>query len=191
MGDRTMTEKPDGFEMLKREHRFVEELLGRLQELAERMRSGERVAPGTVRLGVGLLDAYLHRIHMRQFDHELWPIARGVTRPECGGTLAQIRGDHERLRGSAQEILELTSRWAMGDAGAEAEVAQRLAALVAFDGAINTLEERQPFTCLPTALPAGERERLGAAFAGHTGAKGAVEARISRYLRLSEFTPNA
>lgn len=181
-----MIEHHDGFEMLKREHRFVEGLLGRLLELSERMRAGERVSPGTVRLGVGLLDAYLHRVHMRQFDHDLWPYAQAAARPECGATLTLIRQNHDRLRRSAQQILTLTSRWAQGDTAAPAEIARGLMTLVASDYATNEFEERQPFSCLSTSLPRHARERIRAAFSGHAESKAAVEARIDRYLRLSE-----
>ena len=174
----------EGIEMLRQEHRFVAELLGRLGEVAERIHAGEPVSPGTVRLGVGLLDAYLHRVHMHQFDRELWPYARVMAPADCDDTLERIQKEHERLRSSARELLALTSRWALGDVASQEEVARRLSILVAADHAINELEERHPFRCLATTLTAADRATIRTTFSGHARTKRALEGRIERYLRL-------
>lgn len=179
--------EPDAFEMLKREHNVVEDLLDRLRELGERMLTGERLSPGTVRLGVGLLDAYLHGVHMRQFDVELRPEAKAAAGPECRGSFELTRENHAKIRGTARRVLELTTRWAEGDAEAQDRVAHELMDLAAADEATNTFEERYPFACMESALPLPTRARVGNLFAGHSGTKGALEANIVRFLSASRI----
>jgi hypothetical protein len=177
----------DAFQMLKREHKIVDDLLDRLRELGERMLTGERVSPGTVRLGVGLLDAYLHRVHMRQFDFELWPDAQAVAGPECAVPLESARLNHIKIRRSTQRLLELTSRWANGDIDAQERVARELLDLAAADAAVNQFEEKYPLACLESALPSTAKARVGSQFAGHSGTKGAVEANIVRFLNATRI----
>ena len=172
-------------EMLVQEHREVDGLLGRLMELGERIRSGDRVSPGTVRLGVGLLDAYLHRVHARQFDVELWPEALAAAPASCQIPLERVQDVHATMRQSAREILELTTRWARGDASMQERVAQRLIDLVAIDVYANRFEERQPFPCLATVLSPTVRTRLSAQFVGHRGTKRVLETNIARFLEGS------
>ena len=181
-----MTTVQDGLEMLVSEHRFVEGLLARLEGLAEKVAAGEAVSPRDVRVGVGLLDAYLHRVHMRQFDVDLWPDAKGVARPECHVSLEHVREAHNRMRHSAHAILELASRWAKGEEAVRAELSRGLRALVASDLATNEFEELRPFACLSSALSATAREKVGEMFASHAGAKHALEANIDRYLQKSD-----
>jgi hypothetical protein len=177
----------DALQMLREEHRIVEDLLDRLRELGERMLTGERVSPGTVRLGVGLLDAYLHRVHMRQFDVELWPEATAVAGPECGGTLEYVRDHHVEVRRSAHSLLELASRWAEGDIAAQDRVARGLLDLAAGDAALNRFEEQHPFVCLETSLPRPARLQVGKGFLEHAGTKGALETNIGRFLNASRI----
>ncbi len=78
-----MSHQDGALEELHREHEIAERLLERLAEIGERIKSGERVDPKAVRFGVGLLDAYLHRVHAFQEDRELLPEARHVAMPQC------------------------------------------------------------------------------------------------------------
>jgi len=181
-----MSPQLTAFEMLRREHRVIENLLDRLRELGERMLTGERVSPGTVRLGVGLLDAYLHRVHMHQFDVELWPEARGIADPECTVSLGVTRDNHTMVRQSARRLIELTSRWANGDAYAQDQVARGLLDLAAMDEATNVFEERHPFVCLASAMPQATQAHVGRLFEEHAGTKVALEANITRFLRASQ-----
>jgi len=182
-----MNSEQDAFEILKREHKIVEDLLGRLRELGERMLTGERVSPGAVRLGVGLLDAYLHRVHMRQFDVELWPEAEAVAGPECVASLEFTRDSHAKVRRSARRLLELTSQWAKGDTAAQGKVARGLLDLAAVDEATNVFEEQHPFVCLESSMPRFTQARVGSLFAGHAGTKGALETNITRFLNASRM----
>ncbi len=180
-----MMSEPDAFAALRREHAFVEDLLGRLVELGERIRDGERVSPGTVRLGVGLLDAYLHRVHAHQFDRDLWPEAKAVAGRECNAPLETVRANHAQLRRSSQEILGLISQWMAGDPEAQNRVARRLIELAAADEAENVFEEQHPFTCLETNLAPAAQHRVGTLLTGHARTKVALESKITRYLHLS------
>ena len=71
-----MSHPAGALEELHREHELAERLLERLAEIGERVKSGERADPKAVRFGLGLLDAYLHRVHAYQEDRELLPEAR-------------------------------------------------------------------------------------------------------------------
>lgn len=180
-----MSTRMYAMDTLRREHRVASGLLGRLKEIGERMRKGDPVSPRSVRFGVGLLDAYLHRVHARQFDVELWPEAFSAAGPDCRPLLGVIRFRHLEMRGSVREILALISRWARGDAGAREQIAEALIGLAASDSAANRFEEQYPFPCLVASLPEATRARLASQFAEHLGTKGALEVNISRFLETS------
>lgn len=177
-----MSQAQDVFETLRREHAVAGGLLGRMEELAERIQAGTPVSPTTVRRGVGLLDAYLHRVHVRQFDVDLWPEFLAAAHPECVGALRQIRAEHERMRLRAQELLGQSQRWASGDPGAAEEVARGLVRLVEHDTDVNRFEERHPFACLAAVLPKESLFQAGTVLDGHAGTKKALEANIGRFL---------
>lgn len=185
-----MSLPPSPLNVLEREHRVIGTLLARLMDLGERIRADERVSPGTVRLGVGLLDAYLHRVHARQFDAELWPAAVSVAPTGCHTALRTVVDNHTRMRQSAREILELTGRWAKGEASAQKLVAWKLIGLASADHAANEFEEQHPFSCLATTLPPQAQERVYAQFVAHSGTKRALEANISRFLEASRDLPS-
>lgn len=186
-----MASEPDALGILRDEHTFIEGLLDRLVELAERILAGDRISPGTVRLGVGLLDAYLHRVHALQFDRELWRDAKAVAGGDCTIPLESVRANHARLRQSAREILGLVSRWAGGEPGAQDRVARRLFELASADEAENVFEERHPLACLETVLPRQARSRLGTRFEDHARTKAALADHITRYLHATSGTGTA
>lgn len=172
----------NALETLRHEHEVAHELLSRLKRMGEEIRDGVAVAPRDVRFGVGLLDAYLHRVHARQFDVELWPEAAHVAPSECRVPLEMVRTRHAQMRETAQSVLRLTRRWMDGDATVAEDVAEGLLRLARADEAMNGFEESHPFPCLSTAMPSGTHERLRATFAGHRGTKSALEANITRFL---------
>lgn len=173
------------WETLRQEHEIVADLLIRLREMGERMRTGERVSPRRVQLGLGLLDAYLHRVHMRQFDIELWPEANAIAGPECAGPLELTRERHLEARRTAHRLLGLTSRWAQGDRTVQFGIAQGLQDLAEADEATNRFEEHHPFVCLSSSLPPASQARLRDRFDGHAGTKGVLEANIARFLEAT------
>lgn len=180
-----MTNEPRELEMLRREHRIATNLLDRIAELGRRIDADDPVPPSTVRLGVGLLDAYLHRVHTRQFDLDLAPVAREVIGPECREALQRIRDEHISMRNAAREVLELTDRWARGDPRARDQIPPRLVSMAASDRATNADEEHHPFLCLPAAVPVHGWDRIRVLFDGHAKTKAAVEAHIQRFLASS------
>lgn len=177
-----MAAEREALRMLREEHRFVDQLLERLAEIGRQIQAGTAVSPKSVRFGVGLLDAYLHRVHARQFDVEMWPAANSVAGPECRAPLDLVRSTHTRLRESVRGLLDLAARWAGGDKEAGARLAEGMIRLAATDDATNRFEESHPFVCLGSALSAGTDRRLAAAFRDHSGTKGALEANIRRFL---------
>jgi hemerythrin-like domain-containing protein len=172
-------------QQLEREHRTAERLVNRLAELGERLRGGEWVAPGTVRLGVGLLESYLHRVHANQFDRELWPRVETLVGPGCQSAIARVRDGHEAMRASARLLLDATARWSGGDGSAQEEVARRLTELAAADRVANEFEENHPFVCLRSHLPLAVRADIGRRFDEHSGTKSALQGHIERFLTLS------
>lgn len=126
--------KPAGaLEELHREHEVAGRLLERLAELGDRIKSGERVDAEAVRFGVGLLDAYLHRVHAPQMDRELRPEAQGVAMPGCFEHLDRMRTNHEEMRDRARELLALIGRWASGDEFRRGAVGDKLIDLAGRD----------------------------------------------------------
>jgi hypothetical protein len=180
-----MSDKVEVLKTLQREHQVAEELAERIRELGVRLKEGEPIPPRTLRMGVGLLDAYLHRVHTLQFDRELWAEAQRFTDPDCLGVLDATREDHLQMRRSARALLERISHWTPGDRVADWGIAQDLIRLASADENVNRFEEQQPFVCLRSTLPEAVRGRLGEQLEGHRGTKGALERNIARFLRAS------
>lgn len=175
--------KPAGaLKELHREHEVAERLLERLVELGDRVKSGERVDAKAVRFGVGLLDAYLHRVHASQMDRELRPEAQGVAMPGCLEQLDRMRTNHEQMRARAQELLALIGRWASGDESCRGAVGDKLIDLASRDHDAATYEEAYPLICLESALPEDAENRLSNRFSDHAGTRAALEANIERFL---------
>src|SRR5208283_5178981 len=117
----------EAMEELHREHAVAERLLERLMEFGERIKSGERVDAKTVRFGVGLLEAYVHRVHAFQMeDRELRPEAQGVAALTLVDHLDRMGTNHEGMSRRTQELLHLIGRWASGDESCRAAIGDGL-----------------------------------------------------------------
>ncbi len=177
-----MSKADEAMEELHREHEVAERLLERLVEIGERIRTGERVDPKAVRFGVGLLDAYLHRVHAYQEDRELLPEARQVAMPHCFAYLEGMGPLHEEMRRRARELLEMISRWASGDESSRSAIGDGLVNLASLDHDIAGGEGTHPLLCLEGALPEAASQRLSSRFSDHAGTRAALEANIQKFL---------
>ena len=169
-------------EELNREHAVIEPLLERLVEVGERIKIGGAVEPRTVLLGVGLLEAYLHRVHANQLDRELTPEARTVAMPGCFVHLDQMHTNHQAMRRHAQELLVEIRQWSAGDESRRTPVGDRLIDLASEDHSAANFEETYPLMCLETVLPEESDRQLAARFDRHAGTRGALEANVARFL---------
>ena len=175
--------QPDGaLEELHREHEVAERLLERLVEIGERIESGKQVDPKAVRFGVGLLDAYLHRVHAIQEDRELLPEARSVAMPQCFAYLEGMGPLHEEMRQRARELLDMISQWALGNESSRSAIADGLVDLASLDHDIAGDETTHPLMCLEGALPEAASRRLSSRFSDHAGTRAALEANIEKFL---------
>ena len=177
-----MTSSIGALDELSREHEVVQPLLERLVEVGERLRSGEPLEPRTVRTGVGLLEAYLHRVHANQLDHELVPAARAVAMPGCFDHLDRMGVNHQDMQRRAQQLLGRLRQWARGDDGLREEIARGLIELASEDHSAAEFEETYPLMCLQTVLPPETDRELAERFERHAGTRGALEANIARFL---------
>jgi hypothetical protein len=184
--------QPEGaLEELHREHEVAERLLERLVELGERIKQGDRMEAKTVRFGVGLLEAYLHRVHALQMDRELRPEAQVVAMPGCFEHLDRMGANHNEMRRQAKELLDLIRRWDSGDESCRGAIGDRLIDLASMDHDVASYEETYPLMCLETALPEEAARRLSSRFADHAGTRTALETNVERFLMYTGLTPTA
>ena len=180
-----MGPEPEAIGTLQREHEFIEDRSNRLFELGEGIQSGAPVSSGAARIGVGLLDSCLHRVHAHQFDWELWPDAKAVPPPECTISLDRVRANHAQPRQSARALLGVVDRWSAGDPGARELVAEPWTGLAGADRAEPGLEEKHPLACLTSvtsAFPAPVPRELRGELDDRAGTGRAPEASTARYL---------
>jgi hemerythrin-like domain-containing protein len=174
---------PDGaLEELHQEHEVAGRLLERLMEIGEQIQEGYWVDAKTVRFGVGLLEAYLHRVHASQEDRELRTEVQRMPARDCCEHVNRMRADHEEMRQRAWELLELTRRWTSGDESCRSAVGDGLIELASKDHEVAAYEERHALTCLKTALPEDANHRLSDRFADHAGTRAALERNVERFL---------
>lgn len=181
-----MSQAEGALEELHREHEVAERLLERLVEVGERVKAGEQIDPKTLRFGVGLLEAYLHRVHASQMDLELRPEARKVAMPSCFERLDRMGTNHEEMRRRAKKLLDLIQHWDTGDVSSRGEIGDQLVALASLDHDVATYEETYPLMCLETALPEEAASRLSGRFADHAGTRTALERNVERFLAYTE-----
>jgi hemerythrin-like domain-containing protein len=181
-----MSQAEGALEELHREHEVAERLLERLVEVGERVKEGEQIDPKTLRFGVGLLEAYLHRVHASQMDLELRPEAWKVAMPGCFEHLDRMHANHVEMRRRAKELLDLIRRWDAGDVSSRGTIGDRLIALASLDHDAAAYEETYPLMCLETVLPEDASSRLSSRFADHAGTRTALERNVERFLTYTD-----
>ncbi len=143
----------------------------------------------SVRFGVGLLEAYVHRVHAFQMeDRELRSETQGVATPTLIEHLDQMVTNHEEMSRRTQELLQLIARWASGDEACRTAVGDGLIDLESMDHDAVTFEETHPLMTLESALSEDADHRLSDRFADHAGTRGALEANIERFLSKTAAT---
>jgi len=173
----------EAMEELHREHAVAERLLERLMEFGERIKSGERVDAKTVRFGVGLLEAYVHRVHAFQMeDRELRPEAQGVAALTLVDHLDRMGTNHEGMSRRTQELLHLIGRWASGDESCRAAIGDGLIDIARMDHDAVTYEETHALMSLESTLSQDANHRLSTRFAAHAGTRTVLEANVARFL---------
>ncbi len=169
-------------EQLSQEHDFIQPLLERLVDIGARIRVGGSVPPRTAFIGVALLDAYLHRVHISEEDKELRLEAEAVALPRCTTNLGGMTTNHREMCRRTQETLTDIRRWASGNEEVRPRVGNGIMELVSKDYEAVRYEETYALSCLQTELPQVANERLAARFADHAGTRNALEVRIGRFL---------
>ena len=167
---------------LRTEHEFVQPLLERLVELGNRTAAGESVEPKTMLIGVALLDAYLHRVHVSQEDRELMPEAEEVAMPACTVHLGDMKTNHSEMCDHAQRVIRDIRRWAAGEKSISFHVGKEVVELASKDYDAMQFEDTFALNCLQAELPETASQRLAARLAEHEGTRRALEGRIRRFL---------
>src|SRR5487761_103142 len=116
-------EVQDPLEELQRENEVAENLLLRILEEAEFLKSGTDVPPGRIAEELRLLDQYL-AVHMQRLDQILQPEARVVAMPGCFPHLDKILQDREEVKGRAREAREALETYEQGSEEARARLAE-------------------------------------------------------------------
>jgi hypothetical protein len=167
---------------LSQEHEFVQPLLERLVVLGNRISSGQPVQPKTALIGVALLDAYLHRVHVGQEEKDLGAEADQVAGRTCSVHLGNMRTNHREMCRRTQQLLLDIRQWAAGIEAATPRVGQGIVELVSKDFEAVLYEETYALVCLQAELPELAETRLQARLAKHGGTRRALEGRIGQYL---------
>lgn len=190
MRDASIVGKPVGtdespgtaLDELRMEHEFVQPLLERLVDLGNRTMAGDPIDPKTLRIGVALLDAYLHRVHVGQEDGELMPVAKEVAMPACHVHLGDMKTNHSEMCHHAQSVLADIRRWASGDSSIRANVGKQVVELASKDYEAIQHEDTYALMCLQSELPEASNRLLAARLADHAGTRTALEGRIRSFL---------
>ncbi|MHB1866211.1 MAG: hypothetical protein ACYCPN_02610 [Thermoplasmata archaeon] len=173
---------------LSQEHRFVQPLLERLTELGHNIRSGQPVHPKTARIGVALLDAYLHRVHVGQEEGDLRSEVEYLAGRTFSVHLATMRTQHAEMGRHAQQVLLDIRRWASGDEAASVRVGQGMVELAREDIEAVQYEETYALVWFRAGLPEPAGRRLQQRLAQHQGTRRALEGRIGRFLAGTYLT---
>lgn len=180
----------DPLEELQRENEVIENLLLRILEEAEILKSGKNVASGEISEGLRLLDQYLD-VHAQRLDKDLMTFARGVAMPGCFPHLDRIVKDHEEAKRRTREARVALQSYEQGIDGARAHLADVLEAF-ASKGHENTVYEGDyPLSCLVTALPPETSEHVAERFEESSGSVRDLEAHIQGLLSTPVGAPGA
>lgn len=186
-----MTEGREGFpptgsgsslDELRREHQVAEPLLKHLRELGSRIAVDGSTSPRDALIGVALLDAYLHRVHVGEEDLELSREIVPLAQAPYVDHLRSMHATHGTMRTRAQETLSCIRQWSAGGPGARELTGQGMIELVERDIAALRFEDAIPLTSLSEVLPEDVDLRLRSGFERHAGTRSVLEARIRQYL---------
>ena len=181
-GETAIPEPGEPLAELSQEHAFVQPLLKRLMEIGHRVHSGQPVDPRTALIGVSLLDAYLHRVHVGEEDRDLRPDVELMVRGRCATHLGHMSTNHSEMCRRAQQLLLDIRLWATGDAAAQARVGRGIIELATRDYEAVQYEEAYALACLRSAIPEGAQRLLKSRLEDHAGTRKALEVRIGQFL---------
>jgi hemerythrin-like domain-containing protein len=167
---------------LNREHDFVRPLLDHLSKMSGQRMGRNLRDPRSIRIGVALLDAYLHRVHALREDRETLPQVSTWEGLASNSELNIIRDIHAEMRGQAGRLLRHLSQWKAGDLQAGLSSRTELSELVARDRVTIQNEDSQILDWLSSAGTERGVLILRDGVDQRQGSLGALERRIHQYL---------
>ncbi len=123
-----MDQKPT--EMLEREHRFIQKVVGTFAVLAEELEAGREVAPETFREIVEFMRTFSDRCHHGKEETHLFPLLERKGVPVRGCPLAILIAEHQRSRLLVAELATAADTYAKDAGSAKKNLLDNLRGLI-------------------------------------------------------------
>ncbi len=105
-------------EVLRREHDAILRMLEATRQVAQRLESGEHVAPETLDDLIEFFRLFADRCHHGKEEDLLFPLLESKGLPRDGGPIGVMLYEHEEGRKLIRQMNEAAKAYAQGDAGA-------------------------------------------------------------------------
>lgn len=145
---------------LKSEHVGVGRMLGVMDEMAARARTGERLDADDLAQVVEFLRVFVDRCHHTKEERQLFQAIRAANMASVGETVVGPLAEHVQGREAVARIAAATERLAEGDESANAELAQAMPAYTQFLRDHIRREEADCFDAADRELPLPVQENL-------------------------------
>jgi len=150
-------------DVLRREHRLIERVLGALEVAAERLRAGEAVEPTFFLRAAAFIKEYADGCHHQKEEGVLFPAMQEAGVPVEGGPIGVMLDEHEEGRRLTAAMRAGAERLAAGDAEARDAIAESALGYVALLRGHIMKEDNVLFPMAEEAMPPGARSEVAGA----------------------------
>lgn len=173
---------------LRREHaEVIRPFLDRLDEIADRLGAGTRVAPATVDEAVRLWERYVHGVHRSRLE-----ALRSPKSLSCGPGLDELLENHERSTQRLAILMGHLGRYRAHSEHGAAALAAAIRTGTFVDREWMRFEETHPIACLAREIPHGEWAAVERDYDGSEPEARRLEGEIREFLkRPVESEPDA
>jgi hemerythrin-like domain-containing protein len=152
----------DPAETLHHEHTYILKVVNGLSALADRLRAGGAVEPGTLREAVEFMRSFADRCHHGKEEDLLFPAMEAKGVPESGCPLGALREEHVKGRAAVAALAEATEAYAAE--GGHEPVLQAIDRIFALYPNHIWKEDQMVFPMVARLFGAEERARLARRF---------------------------
>ena len=151
-------------DILKQEHRVIEQVLACLERMAERCEAGETLDAGSARDAVAFLRTFADQCHHGKEEDCLFPALEALGFPRQGGPTGVMLHEHEQGRAFIAGMEGAIGEAVAGDAGARAQWVRHARGYANLLRQHIQKEDHCLFAMADQALPDAEQQRLLEAF---------------------------
>jgi hemerythrin-like domain-containing protein len=142
------------------EHEVILNMLGVMEEMADRLEKGEPIEIKDIENAVEFVQEFADRCHHSKEEHLLFPAMEEAGIPKAGGPIGVMLDEHAMGRNIVRELNEATHRYRGGDPSATPEMVTHMRGYVELLSQHIAKENQMLFQMAEQVLPEARMESL-------------------------------